>query len=61
MMTDRILQNSSGTASEKIFNSPGLPKFNLGDRVIWFRVPTQDFGVVSALFHGSEGSVQAVG
>ncbi|HEY9620670.1 MAG TPA: hypothetical protein V6C78_09890 [Crinalium sp.] len=37
------------------------PKFRVGDRVRWFRVPTQDFGVVADCFYGSEGSVQAEG
>lgn len=36
-------------------------KFNLGDRVYWFRVPTQDFGLVVERFYGTEGSVQAIG
>lgn len=36
-------------------------KFNIGDRVYWFRVPTQDFGVVVNCFYGTEGSVQALG
>jgi hypothetical protein len=38
-----------------------LAKFNIGDRVCWFRVPTQDFGVVTDRFYGLEGSVQAEG
>lgn len=37
------------------------PRFNVGDRVYWFRVPTQDFGVVVERFYGTEGSVQALG
>lgn len=37
------------------------PKFSSGDRVCWFRVPTQDFGVVTDRFYGLEGSVQAEG
>ena len=37
------------------------PKFNLEDRVYWFRVPTQDFGIVVGRFYGIEGSVQASG
>jgi hypothetical protein len=37
------------------------PKFSLGDRLRWFRVPTQDFGVVADHFYGLEGSVQAEG
>ena len=41
--------------------SPALPKFELGDRVFWYRVPTQDFGVVVDRFYGMEGSVQALG
>ena len=36
-------------------------KFSLGDRVRWFRVPTQDFGLVCECFYGLESSVQAVG
>ena len=36
-------------------------KFNLGDRVYWFRVPSQDFGTVLDCFYGAEGSVQALG
>lgn len=36
-------------------------KFNRGDRVYWFRVPTQDFGIVVDCFYGTEGSVQAIG
>ena len=36
-------------------------KFNIGDRVRWFRVPTQDFGLVRDRFYGTEGSVEAVG
>jgi len=36
-------------------------KFKIGDRVRWFRVPTQDFGIVIECFYGSEGSVEAVG
>lgn len=37
------------------------PKFSLGDRVRWFRVPTQDFGIIVDRFYGTEGSVQALG
>jgi len=36
-------------------------RFNLGDRVYWFCVPTQDFGIVVDRFYGTEGSVQALG
>lgn len=36
-------------------------KFRLGDRVRWFRVPTQDFGTVVNCFYSTEGSVQALG
>lgn len=37
------------------------PKFSIGDRVCWSRVPTKDFGAVIDRFYGSEGSVQAEG
>jgi hypothetical protein len=37
------------------------PKFRVGDRVRWFQVATQDFGIVADCFYGSEGSVEAVG
>lgn len=37
------------------------PKFSLGDRVCWHRVPSCDFGVVRDRFYGTEGSVQATG
>ncbi|MGG6270675.1 hypothetical protein ACQ4M3_38865 [Leptolyngbya sp. AN03gr2] len=36
-------------------------RFNVGDRVRWFRVPTQDFGTVIDRVYGSEGSVQVLG
>lgn len=36
-------------------------KFNVGDRVRWFRVATQDFGTVVNRFFGAESSVRAIG
>ncbi|WP_088890009.1 hypothetical protein [Leptolyngbya ohadii] len=42
-------------------NPETVPKFKVGDRVCWFRVPTQDFGTVVERFYGTEGSVQALG
>jgi len=36
-------------------------KFDIGDRVYWFRVPTQDFGDVVDYLYGTEGTVQALG
>ncbi|MGG6270894.1 hypothetical protein ACQ4M3_41450 [Leptolyngbya sp. AN03gr2] len=42
-------------------NLPHSPKFDFGDRVMWFRVPTQDFGIVVDRSYGTEGSVQALG
>lgn len=56
--SDRALND---LAAQRISGSLPIPKFNLGDHVRWFRVPTQDFGVVSDRFYGSEGSVQAEG
>ncbi|MBD3886820.1 hypothetical protein IFO70_34855 [Phormidium tenue FACHB-886] len=57
---------SSNPLHQLIVGSDGQPpvslaKFNIGDRVRWFRVPTQDFGVVVERFYGPEGSVQALG
>jgi hypothetical protein len=37
------------------------PKFRVGDLVCWFRVPTQDFGIVVEQFYGMEGSVRELG
>jgi hypothetical protein len=56
--SDRALND---LAAQRISASLPIPKFNLGDRVRWFRVPTQDFGVVADRFYGTEGSVQATG
>lgn len=60
-----MFSNSSGGMPPLVLgdplNSPSLPKFNIGDRVYWFRVATQDFGVVLERFYGTEGSVEGLG
>ncbi len=56
--SDRALNN---LAAQRISASLPIPKFNLGDRVYWFRVVTQDFGVVVERFYGTEGSVEGLG
>ena len=48
-------------AAQRISASLPIPKFDLGDRVRWFCVVTQDFGIVVERFYGTEGSVQALG
>lgn len=48
-------------AVQRISASLPIPKFDLGDRVYWFRVATQDFGVVLERFYGTEGSVEGLG
>lgn len=58
-MQNRAKPAQSLTVSDN--NSLQVPRFNLGDHVRWFRVPTQDFGVVIDRFYGSESSVQAIG
>ncbi len=55
---DRALKD---LAAQRISDSLPIPKFNLGDRVCWFRVPTQDFGIVVERFYGMEGSVRELG
>lgn len=58
-------EGSTNTINSQIAREDSIsqanPKFKVGDRVRWFRVPTQDFGVVIECFYGSEGSVEAVG
>lgn len=56
--SDRALND---LAAQRISASLPIPKFNLGDRVYWFRVVTQDFGVVVERFYGTEGSVEGLG
>ena len=60
--------HSTGLAEGEPVLTPA--KFALGDlgeisaeadRVYWFRVPTQDFGIVVNRFYCTEGSVQALG
>jgi hypothetical protein len=58
---NRIFLALLALASKKILNARLLSKFNVGDRVRWFRVPTKDFGVVIGRFYSLESSVQAVG
>ncbi|MBD1870379.1 hypothetical protein H6G00_04835 [Leptolyngbya sp. FACHB-541] len=58
MSNDPICQPIVGSVDGQL---PSSVKFNIGDRVSWFRVLTQDFGVVSDRFYGLEGSVQADG
>lgn len=47
-------------AAQRISASLPIPKYDSGDRVYWFRVATQDFGVVER-FYGTEGSVEGLG
>ena len=64
MVRTAVLNNQLNQPSVVLGNSElfiALAKFNAGDRVRLFRVPTQDFGVVIDCFYGSESSVQAVG
>ncbi|MBW4694179.1 MAG: hypothetical protein KME27_20745 [Lyngbya sp. HA4199-MV5] len=56
--TSRVLHT---LVSDETSSLLPLAKFHLGDRVCWFRVSTQDFGVVIDRFYGTEGSVQALG
>lgn len=59
MAADRPPSSPVAPASDGSIAPPA--KFKLGDRVRWYRVPTQDFGVVVDRFHGTEGSVKADG
>lgn len=60
-MQSKSIQSSTNLGTGKSLDSPSRPRFNLGDRVYWFRVPTQDFGTVVEHFYGTEGSVQGLG
>lgn len=59
MFYKQLHQSTAASANSQANGSPA--KFSLGDRVRWFRVPTQDFGLVCECFYGLESSVQAVG
>ena len=60
-MSDNPFQVLPTLISEELLNPLLPPRFNVGNRVCWFRVPTQDFGIVVDRFYGIEGSVQASG
>ena len=60
-MQSRSVQPITDLMIRESFDVQSSPRFNLGDRVYWFRVPTQDFGVVVERSYGAEGSVQALG
>jgi hypothetical protein len=58
---DKTTHPSPPSDSKSTYTPLSLPKFRIGDRVFWFRVSTQDFGVVSDRFYGLESSVKAEG